>query len=151
MARMSRAVATPIPPNPNSQHAVRCKLIEGPGSQLTVLKEEPLRGRQGQGERMLRHRFGGCTTVGSNRQSGRQGLERNKIHPRRVELQQPHLMDECEFVGSQFLGRILRQDDRSPPEHLGPRRGCHVWQVQNIGRRADHFTDYLPSDTLHVE
>ena len=29
--------------------------------------------------------------------------------------------------------------------------GFHVWQVQNIGRRADHLTDHLPSDTLHVE
>ena len=42
--------------------------------QLVVLTKESLRGRQGQGERMLRHRFGGRTAVGSNREIGRQGL-----------------------------------------------------------------------------
>jgi hypothetical protein len=39
-----------------------------------VLKKESLGGRQGQGERMFRHRFGGRPAIGGNRQIGRQGL-----------------------------------------------------------------------------
>jgi hypothetical protein len=126
-------------------------LIEGPRGQLEVLDQEPLRGCQGHGKRMLRHRFGERAAVCGNRQIGRQVLQRDKIDPSRVELQQPHLLDECEFVYSQLLGRILRQDDRRPPQHLGPRTSFHVWQVQNIGRRADHLTDHPPSDAFHVE
>jgi hypothetical protein len=100
---------------------------------------------------MLRHRFGERTAVCSDRQIGRQVLQGDKIDPRREELQQPHLADEREFVWGQLLGRILRQDDRRPPQYLGPRSSFHVWQVQNIGRRADRLTDHLPAAALHVE
>jgi hypothetical protein len=58
--------------------------MECPGGQLPVLDEEPLRGREGHGERMLRHRFGERTAVTCDREIRRQGLQRDKIDPSRV-------------------------------------------------------------------
>ena len=96
----------PNPPEPEDatdpagQHAVRRKLIERPRGQLAVLNKEPLCGCQGQGERMLRHRFGERTAVCRDRERGRQVLQGDKINPSRVELQQPHLVDECAFIST---------------------------------------------------
>ena len=125
--------------------------MEGPVGQMVVLDKEPLRGRQRQGERMLRHRFRERAPIRGDGALRRQGLQGDKIDPSRVELQQPHRPNEREFVCGQILRRILRKDDLGPTQHIGPLRGRHIGQVQNIGRLADRLTDHTPSDTLHVE
>ena len=116
-----------------------------------VLDEEPLRGRQRQGERMLGHRFCERTPVRSDGALRRQGLQGDKIDPSGVELQQPHPANEGELIGGQILRRMLRKDDIGPPQHIGPLRGRHIGEVQNVGHLTDRLTDHTPADTLHVE
>ena len=97
------------PTDPSAQHSVRRKLMEGPVGQMVVLDEEPLRGRERHGERMLRHRFRERTPVRGDGAIRRQGLQGDKIDTSRVELQQPHRPNEREFVCSQILRRIAAQ------------------------------------------
>ena len=147
----------PNPPEPEDatdpagQHAVGRKLIERPRGQLAVLNKEPLGGRQGEGERMLRHRFGERPAVCRDREIGRQLLQGDKIHTSRVELQQSYRPNEREFVWGQILRRILRKDDIGPTQHIGPLRGRHIGQVQNVGSLADCLTDHTPSGAINVE
>lgn len=125
--------------------------MEGPVGQMVVLDEEPLRGRERHGERMLRHRFRERAPVRGDRALRRQGLQGDKIDTSRVELQQPYRPNEREFICSQILRRILRKDDIGPTQHSGPLRGRHIGQVQNIGSLTDRLTDHTPSDTINVE